>query len=144
MISRRKIRRALRAVLLSGVPSLPDDARLAWENVSFAPPNPPKLWVRENINWGEEVKSATALLELVGIVQYDVFDRVGNSTEDAEELAEEIGTAFEPGTIVNHGGVHCTVVRADTNKGMESSVGEQTWYQVPVVVAFRAFGYLDE
>lgn len=143
MIDKTLIRKAFRQRLvavpdLSG--SLDVERQIAWENREFTPPNPPDVWLRENFNWGQETLIATNLLEQITIVQFDVMDVIGKGNKRCEQLSKAIGDWFKPGTpLVGGGRVQIAIQRTWTEKGMESSIGEQVWYQLPVRVLFRAY-----
>lgn len=151
MLDRDVMRRLLRDRLLVAGNDIPTKDRINWENRKFTPPpvrspNDTALsestWLRESLLWGTERLAANNLLELYSVVQYDVFVPQGTGTEIAERTASVIADKFEVGVTLTPADESVTLVveRTETKKGMESSAGEQVWFQVPVAVTFRAYG----
>jgi hypothetical protein len=69
-----------------------------------------------------------------------VMDVVGQGTKRPQQIAKAIGDHFKPTTPNIGVNVQIAISRTWTEKGMESSIAQQVWYQLPVRIAFRAYG----
>ena len=131
MISHKAIRQGIRQVLLAVNNSdLPDEDNIAWENQDFTPPEIIP-WLRETMIPGTERQTATDTIQSVGIMQYDVFWPAGQGTEDAEQLADDIITAFAPHTQI---GANALTFRSERL----AAVADEKWYIIPIRLTWRA------
>lgn len=142
-LDQEKIRRAFRARLYTVPQDKLSRDRIAYDNVAFTPPpqEPPMAWVREQSVVGSERLAATNMLELVGTMIYDVMWPLGEGTEVPADLARRIADAMKPTTVVSRAGdPQIEVQSAAPLQGREDEAYEQSWWRVPVWVAYRAYG----
>lgn len=129
MISHKNVRLALRNILL-GVAGLP--AQQAWENRDFTTPEDSD-WIRDTYLAGDDILRANNRLVSNGIYAVDIFTPRGNGTEEIEDLADDIKSAFKAGTQVADPDIQ--IIRS--NRGTGEPDGN--WYKMPVRIAFRTF-----
>lgn len=129
VIDHKLIRRELRRQLLT-VHSLPE--LIAWENRVFTPPNPPVPYIRETYLPGAEILVATNQIQIVGIVQYDVFVPARSGTEYAERMAASIRDVFAPASSL------AGFLAIDRSELLPGRV-DDVWYFVPVQVNWRTY-----
>lgn len=136
MIDLELVRRALRERLLSvsGV----DPEQVAWQNRSFVPTSD-VTYIRETFLPGEERQAASDQLMAVGLVQFDIFAPVNDSTEDVGALAHQVKHAFRPKQNLEAGTLVVNLVRAWIQTGVPVS---EDRYMVPVIVSWRTFAPL--
>lgn len=143
-IDHRKVRQALRVQMLEiPEPIRPPINYIAFENVGFVPPSN-VMWMREAYMPGDDIRIASNMLECVGVYQLDLMIRLGKGTEELDGLALELLKKFKPGTDVSDEQTQIVTQRAARAPGMESSVQNQAYHQLPVRITFRAYAKNDE
>src|SRR5690242_16952068 len=74
-----------------------DEANLKVDNKSFTPPAN-DLWIRETLIPADQQLIANNELELLGIIQYDVFTPTDTGASQADDTCRRIGTLFKATT----------------------------------------------
>ena len=134
MNDHKAIRQALRTQLLT-VSGLP--AGKQWENKSFTPPTDGSPWLREQLLPAGEEFVASSMWEATGLAQYDLFYPLGDSSEDADTLADAIKRVFRPPQTIGSS----TKVNIDKAERDAGQIADSVWYMVSVRITWRAYAY---
>lgn len=135
-VNYENVRRAFRKVLdTAGSACLPTRENRAWENKTFSPPKD-KAWMRETMFPVSEEQRTNSIIEVVALLQYDVFVPVNAGTEKLGEITKAIQDAFPPASSVldRSTGVECVVDRCEPKTPIKDS---ETWWMRPVVIRAR-------
>jgi hypothetical protein len=122
----RTVRETLRGVLTGALPA----SGVSFENEVFSPSEAP--WVRETLLPGipERIElGAGGSYRTYGTYQVDVFTPEGEGVRGAEDIAEAVAGAFQPGT--SYGADLKVYVRRVYT---QSPIQTGQWYQLPVIV----------
>lgn len=118
-----------------------DRDRVAYENRTYDPPAPEarELWLREQLLVASERRTSSNNVESLGQYRVDVFTPEGMGTQDAEQLSQDIAEQLRAGTSLTDGDTTCHVYRTERLSGRADPGPNPLWYQLPVVVYWRAF-----
>lgn len=112
---------------------------IAWENISFTPPNDspylrPTFLPGGLAAFGLEIGSSN---EIDGVYQIDLFYPAGAGAGAARRQADTILDQFRRGvTLTDSGsGVSVHLRESYRNPGIQ----ETDWYQIPIVVTWKSF-----
>lgn len=128
------IGRALRKQL-NAMTSLPP---IAWENKKYTP-IVGTLFLRPTNITGDTVQASlgdSGTDETVGIYQIDVFSPADKGDKAASQMADNVANKFKRGTVMSYNGRNVRVINVSRQVGITNNDG---WYQVSVVITYKAF-----
>jgi len=131
----KSVRSGFKTYLDGGGTALPNEDATAWLNHRFDPPNNNSLWMSEHFTVISERRSANALLEFDGIVEYRLSVRSGRGTALVHAAAVVMKGLYEAGTTLTVDGVSVLIYRAEQLAGRQL----EEWYKVPVRLFVRSF-----
>lgn len=140
-VDEKAVRLALRSQLVL-VPGLPVEAKRAYENRAFKPPEvdpadvSAAMWVRETMLPASELPITFGEVQGIGVVQYDVVYPRGEGTEVPEGLAKAIKDQFKPGNSIVNSGVTLWIDESRKRPGRE---WDENWFFFPVEVVWRTY-----
>ena len=130
---------ALRARLIAAAPGAAvPSASVAWENRAFTP-TPGTRWYDAHVMTGKPSSvalSSDAANRHVGVFHVNVYDPPGGGDGAATAEAERIAACFKRGTVLTYSGVTVHIVSAHIERGLPQA--DPAWFQVPVVIEWRA------
>ncbi len=108
----------------------------AYENVKYEP-TVGTAFVRERFLPDPSVQESLGSAgynRITGVYLIDAFCPSGVGVDDAEDLADTILAAFVRGSILTSSGISVVIEKSYRSGGRS----EPDWYQIPIVVQFRA------
>ncbi len=108
----------------------------SYENVKYEP-TVGTAYVRERFLPDASVQESLGSAgynRITGVYLIDAFCPAGEGVDDAEDLADTVLAAFARGSVLTSSGVSVVIEKSYRSAGRS----ESDWYQVPIVVQFRA------
>jgi hypothetical protein len=132
------LRRACRAKLALLDPPFPKKEARAWENRTFDPPKN-EVWCRETLFPVQERRVSFSQIEVIVLIQYDLFVPVGKGTETLGELVGMIVDQFQPSSSVvdEESKVSAWIDRCEPGSPIKDQT--QVWWMQPVTLRLRAW-----
>jgi len=132
------LRRACRSKLALLDPPFPGRAARAWENKTFKPPSGAP-WVRETVLPVNERLLTHTLVQVIVLIQYDLFVPAGSGTESLGELVAMIVDTFPPASSVvdNTEKLSAWIDRCSPGVPVKDVTG--VWWMQPTVLTVRSW-----
>ena len=130
--------RASLELQIANVPGIPGPSNRAWQNVRFAP-STGHSWVRMTFQPSRRRPldvTAGGTQRIDGVFLIDVFTPEGSGPSLAEDLADNVVTTFEAGTVLGSGSVQTQIEYAEISRAANQ---DSPWFQIPVTVKWKSF-----